>query len=158
MQPTKGFTPTTPLMSPMQTPSVPLSRPGYGSAGSAASIPSMGLLAAVAACFSKYIQFSGRSRRAEYWYWTLFTLLLQVGAAYALSVTMGQQAAGNAYSLLTLLLLLPGLAVLVRRLHDTDRSGWWFLLPLTGIGAFVLLVWLCQEGTNGTNRFGARTT
>src|SRR5437764_7519287 len=119
----------------MQTPSIPLSQQArpIGRAPSPV-IGSMGFGEAISACFSKYIQFSGRSRRAEYWYWTLFTLLLQVGAAYALSVTMGQQAAGNAYSLLTLLLLLPGLAVLVRRLHDTDRSGWWFLLPLTGIG------------------------
>lgn len=60
--------------------------------------------------------------------------------------------------IISLLLLLPGLAVLARRLHDTDRSGWWWLLCFTVIGVFVVLYWLCLEGTRGTNRFGPRTT
>jgi uncharacterized membrane protein YhaH (DUF805 family) len=58
-------------------------------------------------------------------------------------------------SLVSLALFLPGLAVSVRRLHDTDRSGWWvllFLIPL--IGAIVLLIWYCSRGTPGGNRFG----
>jgi uncharacterized membrane protein YhaH (DUF805 family) len=49
---------------------------------------------------------------------------------------------------------LPGIAVSVRRLHDRDYSGWWFLIVLTGIGAIVLLVWFCMRGTAGANRFG----
>jgi uncharacterized membrane protein YhaH (DUF805 family) len=56
--------------------------------------------------------------------------------------------------LVSLLLLLPGVAVSVRRLHDLDRSGWWLLLTLTGIGIILLLIWDCMRGTPGPNRFG----
>lgn len=118
----------------------------------------MGFGAAIASCFSQYIGFSGRARRAEYWYWVLFTLVLTFGAMFALMPTIGPARANMIQSFISLALFLPGLGVLVRRLHDTDRSGWWSLLPLTVIGALVLLVWLCQEGTKGTNRFGERTT
>ncbi len=143
----------------MQTPSVALNRPvGVRGAAPAAAIPSMGFVDAIAACFRKYVGFSGRARRAEYWYWILFTMLLCVVALVALPKVVGATMAVNAYSLINLALFLPGLSVLVRRLHDTDRSGWWSLLPITGIGAIVLLVWLCQGGTQGQNRFGPRTT
>ena len=54
----------------------------------------------------------------------------------------------------SLALLLPSIAVAIRRLHDLDRTGWWFLLVFTGIGAIVLLVWDCMKGTTGPNRFG----
>jgi uncharacterized membrane protein YhaH (DUF805 family) len=122
------------------------------------AMPPMGFGAAVSACFGKYASFSGRARRAEYWYWTLFTLVLQIG----LSVVLGLAHAGGAAAALppvvSLLLFLPALAVTVRRLHDTDHSGWWWFIGLTGIGLIVLLVWFCQEGTKGTNRFGPRTT
>jgi uncharacterized membrane protein YhaH (DUF805 family) len=121
-------------------------------------IPPMGFGAAVSACFSKYITFSGRARRAEYWYWTLFVVLVNVAAVVLPIVVPRQPAIGLLSTALYLVLLLPGFAVLVRRLHDTDHSGWWFLLPLTIIGSIVLLVWMCQEGTKTTNRFGPRTT
>jgi uncharacterized membrane protein YhaH (DUF805 family) len=55
----------------------------------------------------------------------------------------------------SLALLLPSIAVAIRRLHDLDRTGWWLLLAFTGIGAIVLLVWDCMKGTTGSNRFGA---
>jgi len=141
----------------MSNPSVPLNRP-MSANPAVATIPPMGFGDAIATCFSKYVGFSGRARRAEYWYWTLFTVVLQMGAALALPSLLGATAGLNTYALISLALVLPGLSVLVRRLHDTDRSGWWFLLPITVIGAFVLLYWLCQEGTKGTNRFGPRTT
>jgi uncharacterized membrane protein YhaH (DUF805 family) len=126
--------------------------------GAATTIAPMGFGDAVSACLSKYVGFSGRARRAEYWYWTLFVLLLSIAAAFAVTATMGKSPADNVNALLSLALFLPGLSVLVRRLHDTDHSGWWCLLPITIIGSIVLLVWLCQEGTQGTNRFGPRTT
>ena len=123
-----------------------------------AAIPPMGFGTAIAACFSKYVTFNGRARRAEYWYWTLFILLLQFGLGFA-SGFLGNPAMANVASLLvSVLLLLPGFAVMSRRLHDTDRSAWWWLLCFTFIGAFVVLYWLCQAGTNGTNRYGPRTT
>ena len=58
------------------------------------------------------------------------------------------------HSLVSLALLLPGIAVSVRRLHDLDRSGWWMLIILTGIGLILLLVWFCLRGTPGPNRYG----
>ena len=122
------------------------------------AISPMGFGEAIGTCFSKYITFSGRARRAEYWYWTLFTLLLQIGVAFAVGRAGHAAMASSVSSLVSLLLLLPGLAVLVRRLHDTDHSGWWWFICLTGIGVFVILYWLCLEGTKGTNRFGPRTT
>ena len=53
-----------------------------------------------------------------------------------------------------LVLLLPGLAVSARRLHDLDRTAWWLLLLLTGIGIILLIIWDCMRGTRGPNRFG----
>lgn len=117
----------------------------------------MGFGEAIGACFSKYITFAGRARRAEYWYWILFTFLLQFGAGFVLGVIGQGRIASPVSLLISLVLFLPGLAVLARRLHDTDRSGWWWFICLTGIGAFVVLYWLCLEGTKGTNRYGPRT-
>lgn len=122
------------------------------------AIPPMGFGEAIGTCFSKYITFNGRARRAEYWYWTLFVFLLQFAIAFLGRLTGHAATATSVSQLVSILLLLPGLAVFARRMHDTDRSGWWFLLCFTIIGVFVLLVWLCQEGTKGTNRFGPRTT
>jgi uncharacterized membrane protein YhaH (DUF805 family) len=122
------------------------------------AIPPMGFGEAIGACFSKYVTFNGRARRAEYWFWTLFTLLLQFGVGFALGLTGNANMASSISLVISLGLLLPALAVLTRRLHDTDHSGWWWLLCLTGIGAIVVLVWLCQNGTQGSNRFGPRTT
>jgi uncharacterized membrane protein YhaH (DUF805 family) len=144
----------------MQTPSVPLNQQArpMGKGPAAVSIAPMSFGDAVAACFRKYAQFSGRARRAEYWYWSLFVFLLSFGAGLVLTLALGEGSANAVYGILVLALLLPGLAVFIRRLHDTDRSGWWCLLYATGIGSLVLLVWVCQEGTKGTNRFGPRTT
>lgn len=122
------------------------------------AIPPMGFGEAIGVCFSKYISFNGRARRAEYWYWTLFTLLLQFGIGFCVGLAGGPEMGNMLSMLVSVLLLLPGFAVLTRRLHDTDRSGWWWLLCFTVIGVFVILVWLCQEGTKGQNRFGPRTT
>ena len=149
----------------MQTPSVPFNQQARPiNRGPAATIAPMGFGDAIATCFSKYIQFSGRARRAEYWYWSLFVFLLNFAAAFALTFALGKSSADAVYGLLCLALLLPGFGVFIRRLHDTDhspfstthrsvRSG-----TATGIGAIVLFVWLCQEGTKATNRFGPRTT
>ena len=146
-------------MSPIETPSAPVNRQASAGRMSAMpAIPPMGFGGAVAACFSKFVDFSGRARRAEYWYWTLFVLLFTFSVTLAVTFLFGELAADRTPGIIYLVLLLPGFAVLVRRLHDTDRSGWWCLLPATGIGAIVLLVWLCQEGTKATNRFGPRTT
>jgi uncharacterized membrane protein YhaH (DUF805 family) len=61
---------------------------------------------------------------------------------------------GSLWTLSSLALFLPSLAVSARRLHDLDRTAWWLLLVLTGIGIIVLIVWDCMKGTAGSNRFG----
>ncbi len=104
-------------------------------------------------CFAKYATFAGRAPRAEFWWFALFVTLVQVG----LSIASAQsQVAVYLYGLFSLVIFLPYLSVFVRRLHDRDRSGWWywlFLIPI--VGAVILLVWLCSRGTYGPNRFGA---
>jgi uncharacterized membrane protein YhaH (DUF805 family) len=149
----------------------------------------------------RYAQFSGRSPRREFWMWIVFLVVVLIvlsvldslfglggrtqfgpsavqtptmsGYGYGVGVTGGILA-----KLFLLAVLIPNLAVSVRRLHDTDRSGWWVLLPLAPyfigiiaifthlfiltailmlaslIGSILLLVWYCSHGTRGPNRFG----
>ena len=107
---------------------------------------------AVMTGFRKYATFEGRARRSEFWWWTLFQLLVSMGAA-ALDATTGTWPMMRA--LIGLALLLPSLAVGVRRLHDTDRSGWWWLIVLVPIvGIILLIVWWCTDGMRGPNRYG----
>ena len=105
-----------------------------------------------------YVGFSGRARRKEYWMFTLFSLIASV-LLTVLDVMFGTLDTASGWGLLGFLyflaVLLPGLAVSVRRLHDIDKSGWWLLLILIPIiGALVLLVFAIMEGTRGDNRFG----
>jgi len=107
----------------------------------------MGFVDAVKLGFQRYATFSGRSSRAEYWWWVLFALI-----AGAIAGTISETL-GGVFALGT---LLPGLAVAARRLHDIDKSGWWQLIwfiPL--IGWIFLIVWLVRPGDAGVNRFGA---
>lgn len=113
---------------------------------------------AVTAGFLNYINFSGRAGRSEYWFWVLFTVLAGVASEFldaAIFVNHGGFSPANAplNTLATLVLLPPTFAAAARRLHDTDRTGWWLLLVLTGIGVFLLLYWQSQEGTPKANRF-----
>lgn len=106
---------------------------------------------AVRTVFTKYVVFSGRARRAEYWWFALFSFLVSI-VANVIDLAIGHRIL--AY-VLGLVFLLPGLAVAVRRLHDTDRSGWWIFLGLIPIiGGIVLLVFVIMDGTPGPNRFG----
>jgi|SRR5271169_4657524 uncharacterized membrane protein YhaH (DUF805 family) len=114
----------------------------------------MGFSEAIATCFRKYVVFSGRAQRPEYWYWFLFGLLIAILAAIVDHAIFGPKT--EVISTLTSLgLLLPGLAVIVRRLHDIDRSGWWILIGLVPLGGvIILIVFACLRGTPGPNRFG----
>ena len=112
---------------------------------------------AIRSAFSQYATFRGRARRSEYWWFSLFLLLVGIVASVldsALGVDF--EGSGGPVSLLVnLAVLLPSLAVAVRRLHDIDRTGWWLLLALIPIvGWIVLLVFALQNGTPGPNRFG----
>lgn len=112
----------------------------------------MGFGQAISSGFSNYVNFSGRSSRSEYWFWVLFVLIADV-VAIAIDAAIGMQIIS---SLFGLAVLLPGLAVTVRRLHDLDRTGWWIFLGLIPlVGAIILIIWFCSKGTDGLNRFGA---
>jgi uncharacterized membrane protein YhaH (DUF805 family) len=105
----------------------------------------------------KYAVFQGRSRRKEYWMFSLVNLILVFGLVM-IEGTMGlgmAEGLGMLSGLYMLLVLLPSLAVSVRRLHDTGRSGWWLLIafiPL--IGALVLLFFNIQDSELGENEYG----
>ncbi|HVD38826.1 MAG TPA: DUF805 domain-containing protein [Solirubrobacterales bacterium] len=100
--------------------------------------------------FTKYATFSGRSSRSAYWWWILFYVLVAIAATIL-------QAAVNTQIIVALVWLaffLPNLAVLVRRLHDTDHSGWWVLIGLIPlIGAIVLIVFACLD-SGPPNQYG----
>ncbi len=106
----------------------------------------------------KYAVFEGRARRREYWFFVLFNLLVTIALIFidAFMATMNPQVGlGLLSGLYSLGVLIPSISVLVRRLHDTNRSGWWFwigLVPL--IGAIVLLVFMLLDGTAGDNDYG----
>ena len=109
---------------------------------------------AISSCFRQYAGFDGRASRSEYWFWNLFYWLMLMGSGFMMGVD--PEFGGILYALVTLGILLPSLAVMVRRLHDLDKSGWmWLVCLIPLVGGIVLLVWFCQPGTNGTNRFGA---
>ncbi len=108
-------------------------------------------------CFRKYVDFTGRAARSEYWWFTLFLILGNLAATIIDTAKFGVPAEqyGPLNSVFSLATLLPGIAVSVRRLHDVNRSGWWLLImfiPL--IGWLVLLFWEVSPGTPGANRFG----
>ena len=117
---------------------------------------------AVESGFRRYVDFNGRSTRPEYWYFFLFTVIfgvvLSVFHAIALAIGHGPNstaAATTAISyLVDLAFFLPSLAVFVRRMHDTNRSGWWYFLAFTVVGMIPLVIWLCARGTIGENQFG----
>lgn len=106
---------------------------------------------AVRSVLTHYATFSGRSRRAEFWWFTLFTLVLSVVLG-VLDRAIGSNVPG---SLVSLALLLPSIAVTVRRLHDTGRSGLWYLIVLIPlVGGIILIVWCAKDSEPEPNRFG----
>jgi uncharacterized membrane protein YhaH (DUF805 family) len=106
----------------------------------------------------KYAVFSGRSRRMEYWYFVLFNIIVVIVLSL-IDTLLGTfnvlRGVGLLSGIYGLAVLIPSLAVTVRRLHDIDRTGWWIfinLIPL--IGTIVLLVFELTPGTPGSNRYG----
>lgn len=98
--------------------------------------------------FQKYVEFTGRARRKEFWIFTLVNFVISV-----LLTVIGLEFIGTLFGLA---ILLPGIAVGVRRLHDIGKTGWWLLIgfiPL--IGLIVLIYFYVQEGDSGPNEYGA---
>ena len=107
--------------------------------------------------FQRYIDFSGRSSRAEYWWFTLFIVLVDVIVTAVDTVVLGTDLRdiGLLSTVWQLATLIPSLAIGVRRLHDIDKSGWWILLWFVlVIGWIVLLVWAIKRGDGGPNKYG----
>ncbi len=104
-----------------------------------------------------YFNFSGRARRKEYWLFILAYIIVLIVAGVIDTISgFGGGAVGPIYIIAVLALIIPSLAVSARRLHDTNRSGWWLLLYLLpGIGSIILFIFFCLKGTDGENRFGA---
>lgn len=110
-----------------------------------------------------YAEFSGRARRKEFWMFGLIHALIMIGL-YVLMIASAAVAGENAtlplifmglLGLYGLFILIPGIAVMVRRLHDIGRTGWWWLIGLVPfVGAIVLLVFTVMEGEPGSNQYG----
>lgn len=111
----------------------------------------MNFAQAITSGFENYSNFRGRAVRSEYWFWSLFSFIA-AWVAWFIDNTAGTVLVSL---LVGLALFIPGLAVTVRRLHDTDRSGWWYWIALVPfVGWIVLIVFLATAGQPSPNRFG----
>ncbi len=108
-----------------------------------------------------YANFSGRAQRVEYWMFVLINVVISVVLSIVeqtAGLTSEPDALGQTQGYLTpiysLIVLIPSMAVTIRRLHDVGKSGWWILIALTCIGVIPLLIWYISEGTPGDNQYG----
>jgi uncharacterized membrane protein YhaH (DUF805 family) len=115
---------------------------------------SMNFPQAIASGFHNYADAGGRASRSEYWYWTLFVTLVVIATALADAIMFPGSQWGPAGTLIGIALFLPGVAVSIRRLHDINRSGYWFLIAFTIIGILLLIYWACVPGDEGDNKYG----
>jgi len=101
----------------------------------------------------QYAVFAGRATRKQYWMFFLINLLVAIGVG----IVAGIIHLSWLSSLYTLALIVPSIAVAVRRLHDTNRSGWWVLIALIPVvGWVVIIVFLAQKGGQGDNQYGPK--
>lgn len=110
----------------------------------------MGFGEAISTCFRKYVDFSGRARRSEYWYFTLFYVIISVILGVVESA-IETQILGL---IVGLVFFLPNLAVSVRRMHDIDRSGWWVLIGIVPLIGWIVFIIFCCTDSKDPNRFG----
>ena|SRR5579872_881666 len=110
---------------------------------------------AVRSAFAGWCTFNGRAGGTEYWLFVLFGTIV-----FGLAILLDHAVFGRdvLFGICTLVFLMPYLAVAVRRLHDTNHSGWWLLLKFVPLaGDVVLLIWFCTPSTSGANRFQGGT-
>lgn len=100
---------------------------------------------------NKYADFTGRARRSEFWWFTLFSMIFN-GVGEVIDSATGFPVLGG---IISLVFFIPSLAISARRLHDIGKSGWWYLLVFTIIGIFVLIAWWAQNGTRSDNKWGS---
>ena len=113
----------------------------------------MSMIESVKTVLSTYVDFSGRARRSEFWWYFLCYAIVSGVLSSVYQATQSGIVAGLS-GIVSLGLLLPTLAVHVRRLHDVGRSGWWLLLDLTCIGGIVILIWEIMDSQPGDNQYG----
>ena len=112
---------------------------------------------AVANCLiNNYIGFNGRASRSEYWFWYLFSFIISIFTTIIDGYLFGWEVTDPTWVsfFVGVSLWLPWLGVIVRRLHDVGRSGWWFLILFTIIGIIPLFIWACMEGDANPNEYG----
>ena len=127
----------------------------------------MNFMQAVKAYFINWNNFTTRSSRSEYWWATLFVsfgsyiagfiigfFIMSTFSAAGFSEDVSMTVIGIAALVIEIFLVIAGISLSVRRLHDVDKSGWWLLIMFTIIGMIPLLIWYCTKGTDGENRFG----
>ena len=124
-----------------------------------ASPQEMGFTEAVKACFDKYADFDGRSRRSEFWYFRLFQLIsvFAFGFLALIAFLINEYLVIGVYILLIIFFLatlIPNLAVTVRRFHDTGQSGWLLLLDVFCTGGIITLIFGCMDSQPGINQYG----
>ena len=107
-------------------------------------------------CFNKYADFSGRALRSEFWWFVLFSLLGGIVSVIIDVMILGYSIESNGpiNLIFTVALILPGIAVTARRLHDINKSGWWQLIELTIIGILLIIIWNATEGGKKKNKYG----
>ena len=123
----------------------------------------MGFGDAVRTCWKKYGDFDGRAARSEFWWWVVFVALVQFAAAIVLTIILIifqnvgflQWLSVLIFMVVVLAFILPSIAVSVRRLHDRDLSGWFYLLSFVPFGGLVLFIFYVLPGTPGPNRYDA---
>ena len=132
----------------------------------------MNFIQSISTCMRKYVTFSGRATRSEFWWFFLFTIIVNLAATSQASSFVpilldGQNMTENESSyflnnffflylstITSLILLLPSLAVAVRRLHDVGKSGWWIVIAFTIIGIIPLLIWYVTDTKDEENVYG----
>lgn len=120
----------------------------------------MSFIESIKSVFSQYVGFSGRARRSEYWWFALFVFIIEFVLAFLGKMNGAGDIQGmNIFTILTgifcLAIFLPSLAVTIRRLHDTGKSGWWVLLYLIPvIGEVIILIFCLFDSEPGVNKYG----
>ncbi|MGB0506964.1 MAG: DUF805 domain-containing protein [Pikeienuella sp.] len=112
----------------------------------------MNMVGAVKSCMSKYVTFSGRASRAEYWWFYLAVMIAYFVASIADGI-LGTL--GILVAIVALGCILPFLSVFVRRLHDIGKSGWWYWIGVIPVvGTIIIIVFLVRKGEEGSNQYG----
>tara|TARA_B100001123_G_C15108701_1_gene946569 strand:- start:125 stop:496 length:372 start_codon:yes stop_codon:yes gene_type:complete len=108
-------------------------------------------------CFSKYADFSERASRSEFWWFALFCFIggIVTGVIDVMILGYSAESYGPINIIFSVITFLPALAVGARRLHDINKSGWWQLIALTGIGIILLIIWFATVGENKKNVHGS---